>query len=373
MPRPRPSQVTWGLELTERNPLGYLRPSRPKRRKAKKPAAGGGVAPGGQAGAGDEDFDQEEEQPSRLRPLAVLLEAAAQMTDDDEEEGTQPTQRVGVLELLGLHNGGSRPVPKLCAVCLIDANEDLLVCQHCGDAAVHAGCCSSAIADLNLQSSVRAIALCPTCIETIRGGLALEADEPEPAAANAFDVLAAKEPSLSTRVQRAGRGSVAAADVFEEVRCSLKRLHGEADLLLPADDAEYAVLQDELVAHGVVELLRGAVPDLPGAMAQLAAALQLAELGKAMRSQLCTVLDKAKRGYTLDSSRSGLLRPYRLAELAQRVRAFVVGPLADSLGLDHTDEVTAAGNHTDEARADEGDDDGAEEMEAGEGPVGVLL
>ena len=292
-----------------------------------------------------------------MRPLTVLLRAATQM----DNEATQPTQRAGVLELMGLHGGGC---PTLCAVCLTDANEDLLACQRCGEAAVHAGCCRSAIANLNLLPSLRATALCPPCIETIRGGLALEVEEPEPATANAFDVLAAKEPSLTTRVQRARRGSAAAAAVFEGARCSLRQLHAEADLLLPADDAECAALQDGLAAHGVVELLRGSAPDPAAARAQLAAAEAQSELGNAVRLRLRDVLEKTRRGYTLDSG-GLLLRPFRLAELERRLRAFVVGPLAESLGLDHTDEAAAAGN--------EADEDCEEEMEVEEGPAGVLL
>ena len=296
-----------------------------------------------------------------MRPLTVLLRAATQM----DNEATQPTQREGVLELMGLHGGG-RPAPTPCAVCLADANEDLLACQRCGEAAVHAGCCRSAIANLNLLSSLPATALCPTCIETIHGGLALEAEEPEPATANAFDVLAAKEPSLTTRVQRARRGSKQeAAAVFEGARCSLRKLHVEADLMLPADDAECAALQDELAAHGVVELLRGSAPDPAAARAQLAAAQAQSELGDAVWLRLRTVLEKTKLGHTLDSRQGGgLLRPFRLAELALRLRAFVTGPLADSLGLDHTDEATAD---------NEADDDCEEEVEVGEGPAGVLL
>ena len=170
---------------------------------------------------------------------------------------------------------------------------------------MHAGCCRSAIANLNLLSSLPATALCPTCIETIRGGLALEAEAPEPATANAFDVLPAKEPSLTTRVQRARRGSAAAAAVFEGARCSLKQLHAEADLMLPADDAECVALQDELAAHGVVELLRGSAPDPAAARAQLAAAQAQSELGDAMQLRLRTVLKKTKLGYTLDSRQGG--------------------------------------------------------------------
>ena len=113
-------QVTWGLRLTARNPLGYLRRTRAVAPKAKGrrgvraapapgAAASSAAASGSDASRAAEAVGASDDEASSFLPVQVLLDAAAAAAMRDAEaaasQPTQPTQGGAVSALLDLARG----------------------------------------------------------------------------------------------------------------------------------------------------------------------------------------------------------------------------------------------------------------------------
>ena len=287
-------------------------------------AGAGPSSAAGDGGGGSGSDDDAAPELTRWRPIEQLVSAADMVDGGDASQPsqpTQPTQPVGNLGLLatmgslaagaparvlprGVNVGGcggssstvggsnvsggdggdvngrgdaAAPL-RFCAYCQRANDLPLFRCRRCGDAACHRSCCEAALeqrAAASVNGELRQLAagvhLCPACLDAVADAFSQEAAPPPAALLHSIERLTSEVPLLR-RLQMAQRGKEVAAVVVEQHARALEGLAEAGGCQVDA-----APMRFRLVMLAAAERLRGAVPDVDGALATASEAAATAQ------------------------------------------------------------------------------------------------